>query len=205
MRYQTIDPDATLEAMLRDEAVAAEAHASLAEIGARQYEILDELTPGRSDVLNQKEKSSTIAASRRRRADGLAARSGHTADFGDLRLDVVLQLLNAETRQVGLEEKLAHPELYAVTEEEATEQRRALAEAQALGQASSVPFPLTVEQIELNALQGRALIQSLREWLEQHPGEAPENDPRAQTDPVIAASIEALNRWNASTADPKKT
>jgi hypothetical protein len=197
--YHVIDADAVFDRMIAAEAADAETNATLAELDARQYQILSEMTPGRADVTAQRDLRADIATSRRARADGIAKRAGiKTPDLTEIRLTVALQLLHAESNQVALEERFANLDLYAVTEQEAAEQRRAIDQIQHLNPMASLPVPLTAEQIGLDALQGRAAVQALTEWLTANPpAEIPdaETDERAKTDPARRAALDVARHF----------
>jgi hypothetical protein len=189
-----IDTDKVLDEFVKAEATNAEGDAVLAEIEARQFEILDEFVPGRPDVAEQRELTTKIATARRKRANGIAKRAGTAgADLIDMRLQIALKLEHAQRLQVGLEERLAHTDLYVVSAEEATGPR-----------SPSSPLPQTAAQIELSAMQGRAAVQALEEWMEAHVGP----DPEDGIDAMRQNAVDALKRWNAAhqaaDAKPKK-
>lgn len=182
--FDLIDTNKVLDEFVKAEAINAEGDAVLAEIEARQFEILDGMVPGRDDVAQQRELTSKIATARRKRADGIAKRAGASgADLIDMRLEVAGRLEQSQRIQVGLEERLAHVDLYAVSTEEALGPR-----------SPTSPFPQTVAQIELSAMQGRAAVQALDEWLAAHVGP----DPEDGVDPGRQNFVEALKRWNAA-------
>lgn len=166
-----IDTDKAFDEGVKLAATDAAGDAIIAEIEARQYELLDAWMPDRveDDVRNRREISAKIAADRRRRADGLAARAkiqsakDYTADFRVLIGD---QLFSAQTTQVMSDEKLANVDLYAVSIEEARDMSMRL--------RPGMPPPETKGQIELNTLQGRARVQALFEWLDAHKTDGPD-------------------------------
>jgi hypothetical protein len=166
-----VDTDKLFDDGVKLAATVAAGDAIMAEIEARQYELLVELTPDRpdSDIRDRAELTAKIAAERRRRADGLATRakitsaSDLTADF---RVLIGSQLHSAQAAQVMHDEKLNNLDLYAVSPEEARDM--------SMRMQPGMPPPETKAQITLNALQNRARVQALFEWLDGHKHDGPD-------------------------------
>jgi hypothetical protein len=165
-----VDSDKLFDDGVKLAATVAAGDAIMAEIEARQYELLVSWTPDRaeSDVRDRAELTAKMAAERRRRADGLGKRAkiskptDYTVDF---RVFVGAQFHAAQGAQIMLDEKLNNIELYAVSADEARDMSNRM--------QPGMPPPETAGQIKLNALQNRARVQALFEWLDAHKTEGP--------------------------------
>lgn len=197
------DMDEALLASVKADASAVNADAVVAEVERRRLELLVEAQPNNEMAATSLARAEKIAKDRRHRADGLMKRAGVTkrADLAtDMRLWAVSQLQTYQREQVKYEERLAHPDLYVVSDEEAT-----------LPRHQDSPAPLTMAKIKEDALVGRGQIQALTEWLNEHlekDGPIPEPDPEGlmgqRTETVLALARYAGRDVKSSTGDDPK-
>lgn len=181
-----VDLDEAHRGVLRSGAATAHADAVVAEIEAARIAKAIELLGDNPDAQASLERARKIATERRRRADGLAKKAGITgpADLSiDMRLFVANQLAAAQTNQVGAEEQWAHPDLWAVSDEEASMPRH-----------PDAPPPITADTLRIRALSGRAQIGAYVDWLNEHQGDGPEPTDDL-VDPGRQGGVDALRRF----------
>lgn len=181
-----VDLDEAHRGVLRAGAANANADAVVAEIEAARLAKAIELLGDNPDAQANLERAQRIAAERRRRADGLAKKAGITgpADLAiDMRLFVANQLAAAQTNQVAAEEAFAHPDLWAVSDDEAS-----------LPRHPDAPPPVTADTLRVRALSGRAQIGAYVDWLNEHQADGPEPSDDL-VDPARQVGVDALRRF----------
>lgn len=167
-----LDLDEALTASVKADASSVNADAVIAEVEARRLELLVEAQPGNEMAKESLARAKKIAGDRRKRADKLMARAGikSRSDLAlDMRLWAVDQLEDSQRQQVKYEDRLANPDLFVVSDEEAI-----------LPRHHDSPPPLTLAKIKEDALVGRTQIQAYTEWLNdrlEKDGPLPEPDP----------------------------